>query len=467
MAERMRYNDFVYRVVYGYYCFMTNLPPIPISLFDLLRHRLGSSVQLIRCTKATLVHFSHTLEDLVLRHELPAIIFTGFQESSHWREETERYRALADVVQQVCIFAGGDLPPESNARELHVTLSGDDPLRQEWFLGIFSERFTSILCGQDRQIPFEEEATREFDTIWSFAPPVIIEVLDLLEQVVAQYRPDRLALLQAARRNIPHGASDPVLVTELTGELLRYEETLNRRLQRSSKLLAQQLAWREQLTETLVHDLRTPLEGVNQTIAFLRQYDDLDQSTITEMLDMAALSVNNLNAMVQLILDTNRLETNQLSLHYAPIAPQQLVDQSITTIQSLLRLAQVHFSSVIDPQVRAIVCDSNMMVRVLQNLIGNAVRFTTAGGQIVLEMTQARAGMLQIRVRDTGVGIAPEALPHIFERYYHTSDGKRRTGGIGLFFCRLAVEAHGGKIRADSQLGVGTTITITIPLRQG
>lgn len=445
---------------------MASSSSIPISLFDLLRHRLGSSVQLIRCTKATLVHFSHTLEDLVLRHELPAIIFTGFQESSHWREETARYRALADVVQQVCVFAGGRLPPESSARELHVTLSGDDPLRQEWFLGIFSERFTAILCGQDRQIPFEEEATREFDTIWSFAPPVIVEVLDLLEQVVAQYRPERLALLQAARRQIPQAGSDPVLVTELTGELLRYEETLNQRLQRSSKVLAQQLAWREQLTETLVHDLRTPLEGVNQTITFLRQYDDLDQQTIAEMLDMAALSVNNLSAMVQLILDTNRLETNQFSLQHTPIVPHQLIERALTTMQPLLRLAQLEFQRTVDPQIRVIVCDNDLIVRVLQNLIGNAVRFTAAGGRVALEISEAKPGVAQIRVRDTGIGIAPEALPHIFERYYRTSSGERRTGGIGLYFCRLAIEAHGGHIRADSQLGVGTTITFTLPLRK-
>ncbi len=446
---------------------MSSSPPIPLSLFDLLHHRLGSSVQLIRCTKATLVHFSHSLEDLVLRHQLAAIIFTGFQESSHWAQETARYRALADVVQQICIFAGGSLPPESNVRELHVTLSGDDPLRQEWFLGIFSERFTAILCGQDRLIPFEDEALREFDTIWSFTPAVINEVLDLLEHVVAQYRPDRVELLRAARQKIPHIAPDPVLVTELTGELLRYEETLNQRLQRSSRALEQQLAWHEQLTEALVHDLRTPLEGVNQTIAFLREYTDLDPATIAEMLDMAALSVNNLSGLVQLILDANRLETNQFSLQYAPIAPQQLIDRALRAVQPLLNLAQLQFISKIDAQIRAVVCDGDLMVRVLQNLLGNAIRFTAAGGQVTLEMSETKPGWVQIRLLDTGIGIAPEAIAKIFERYYFTGSGERRSGGIGLYFCRLAVVAHGGQIRAESRVGVGTTIIILLPLRQG
>jgi signal transduction histidine kinase len=438
--------------------------PLPVSLFDLLRHRLGASVPVIPCSKATLVHFSHTLEDLVLRHELPAIVFTGFQESSHWRQETARYRALAEVAQQVCIFAGGTLPPESSARQLHVTLRGDDPLRQEWFLGIFSERFTAMLCGQDRLEAHDEEATREFDTIWSLEPAVIAEVLDLLEQVVAHYRPDRLALLQRARQNVVQISPDPALVTELSSELLRYEATLNRRLYRAGKALAQQLEWRERLTETLVHDLRTPLDAVNQTIAFVRRERDLDRATLEEMLDMAAVSIANLSTLVQIIMDTNRLEANQLSLHFVPTTPNRLIERALETTRPLLRLANLTFHMEVDPQVRVLVVDGDVLSRVLQNLISNAVRFTASGGTISLALTAPKPGWIQIRLRDTGIGIAPDVLPHIFERYYR-KNSDQLGGGIGLYFCRLAVEAHGGQIRADSQLGVGTTFTITLPSR--
>lgn len=94
---------------------MPAAPPLQISLFELLRDEFGASLAPIRCSKATLVHLSHTIEDTVLRQHIPALLFTGFQQSSHWRRETERYRALAEVAQQVCIFAGGTLPPESNA----------------------------------------------------------------------------------------------------------------------------------------------------------------------------------------------------------------------------------------------------------------------------------------------------------------------------------------------------------------
>jgi signal transduction histidine kinase len=110
-------------------------------------------------------------------------------------------------------------------------------------------------------------------------------------------------------------------------------------------------------------------------------------------------------------------------------------------------------------------CDGDLIVRVLQNLLSNAIRFTPSGGRIRLDAALVKPGWAQFRVRDTGVGIASEALPYIFERYYRGNIHDRRSNGIGLYFCRLAVEAHGGTIRADSQVGVGTTITLIVPLR--
>ena len=120
-----------------------------LSIFETLKDKVGDEIPVISLTKATLVHLSHTLEDFVLRRQLPAFIFTGFQESSHWRKETERYQKLADTAMQVCIFAGKPLPEDSNSEAVQIELEGDDPLRQEWFLGIFSTEFSVILCGLD------------------------------------------------------------------------------------------------------------------------------------------------------------------------------------------------------------------------------------------------------------------------------------------------------------------------------
>ena len=197
-----------------------------LSIFESLREKIGEELPITPLTKATLVHLSHTLEDFVLTNRLPAFLFTGFQESSHWRKETERYRALSEVAMQVCVFAGKPLPESVPANAVQIELDGDDPLRQEWFLAIFSEEFSVILCGLDRMAPFLNEPERQFDTIWSFEPTVINDVLDALEHILEDYRPAVLPQLRQARDQYPPILPPTSILNRFTIELLRFEDKL-------------------------------------------------------------------------------------------------------------------------------------------------------------------------------------------------------------------------------------------------
>lgn len=210
-----------------------------LSIYRTLQHRLGNRLPVVQLTKATLTHLSHTLEDFVLKNHEPAVLFTGFQESSHWRTETERYTAMAESGVQICIFAGKPLPQDRNLGLIQIELDADDPMRQEWFLAIFAEQFNVILCGLDQvpsnQEPVESEALRKFDTIWSFDPPVVTAVVDILEELVAGYRPDVLQQLQNARLKFPPIPPNPQILTTFTTELLRVEERLNRKIQEQTR----------------------------------------------------------------------------------------------------------------------------------------------------------------------------------------------------------------------------------------
>lgn len=197
-----------------------------ISLFEHLRTHFGQRVEVFEATKATLVHVSHTLEDIILREQMPAVLLTGFQESSHWRRETERYRALADVAQQVCIFSGGTLGDDQHAREIRVRLVGDDPLRQEWFVCALAPRFSFVLCGQDQHSTAIDEATRRFSTFWTFEPAIVNEVLDLLAGVISHYRPDKLEALHTARAQLPPVQPELRLLSQLMAQLIRFEDRL-------------------------------------------------------------------------------------------------------------------------------------------------------------------------------------------------------------------------------------------------
>ncbi|MEM8529995.1 MAG: ATP-binding protein [Chloroflexota bacterium] len=439
---------------------------VNISLFRLLKEELGESLPPIQCTKATLVHLSHTLEDLILTQKLPAVLFTGFQESSHWRVETERYRALANIAQQVCIFAGGKLPPESHASELHVTLRGDDPLRQEWFVLILCTKFAALLCGQDQAVPVNEEARRQFETIWSFEPKIIKRVVDLLEEVVAQYRPDRLEALQKARAAYPPKAPDPAVMTKFTSEIIRFEETLNQKLHQTTAMLTDQLHWREDLTATLVHDMRTPLQGVGLALDMLRHEEEFNQATFQHLLSMAKRGTDNLLELVQLILDTNKLAVGKMNIVWKPLQPNMFITETIEALQPLMADRNIQHQIQVDPKISILWGDEGLLGRVMQNLISNAIKYTNRNGQVDIKIEiPAKTDTLHICVRDTGSGIDSTALPHIFDRYYRAPGDNEVGNGLGLYFCRLVAEAHGGSIRATSQIGIGTTITLVLPTK--
>jgi signal transduction histidine kinase len=435
------------------------------SLFDILRHEFGIDFPIVRCTKATLVHLSHTFEDLVLRYRIPALLFTGFQESSHWREETERYRALADVAQQVCIFACGPLPPEANAKQLHVRLNGDDPLRQEWFVIILSKRFAVLLCGQDRNVPAETEALRQFDTLWSFEPALIDRALDRLEQVIVQYRPERLEQLRQSRRTLPPPPPDAAIMTAFSSEMIRYEEQLRAALHSANHVVEEQLRWREQVTEMIIHDLHSPLQSLMLTIGALNTGAQ-EQNPQHELTRLALQSVEQMSLLVHMLLTTNQLETHEFAVTWQPVELRPLILQAVDSMRVLLQYSDMTLEIAHDTAFPTVWGDSALIVWVFQNLISNAVKHSGTGDMIVIDALPLRNdGMLEVCVRDIGVGIDVLDLPHVFERYYRSNKRDRRGTGIGLYFCRLAIETLGGSITAASAPGAGTTITVAFRLQ--
>lgn len=200
-----------------------------LSLFDTLRATLGTQAKPILCNKITLVQLSHTLEDIVLKHRMPALMFTGFQESSHWAEETARYRELAQVAQQVCVFGGKPLPEDSALGVVQVTLRGDDPLRQEWFVLILSEMFNVLLCGKDQHIA-TADALRLFETLLSFEPKVLVQTLDTLEGVLQSYKPALLPQLREARARWGVHSTDPAHIAAILRAIVSFEAQLNEQL---------------------------------------------------------------------------------------------------------------------------------------------------------------------------------------------------------------------------------------------
>ncbi|WP_322489793.1 DICT sensory domain-containing protein [Chloroflexus sp.] len=259
------------------------------SLYSSIREIVAPDVEPFMATKTTLVDLSHTLENCILRNKLPSVIFTGFQESSHWRAETQRYLELANIATAICIFAGG-IPPVPEERHIAVTLEPSDPLRQEWFLLVLTEWFCALLCGLDNQLPVTEEGDRSFETLLTFQPEVIEKALDFLIPAVYRYRPDRAEELEQARRRFPPRVPSGPFFTQIIIDIVSH---MQRRNDRQRQLLSelQALYEQQQTLEDTIAQLAVPVVPLFEGVLLLPLIGNIDSRRAQQVMEHLLTSI--------------------------------------------------------------------------------------------------------------------------------------------------------------------------------
>jgi signal transduction histidine kinase len=167
------------------------------------------------------------------------------------------------------------------------------------------------------------------------------------------------------------------------------------------------------------------------------------------------------------LLDVARLEGGRLQLARTPLAIRPLLQEQAALHAARAEAGEKAITVATPASLPAPAADPDLIGRVLDNLINNALKYTKQGGQIILRAGRAD-GALLVQVEDDGEGMAPEQAARVFDKFYQVKDGsgKARRGGagLGLAFCKLVVEAHNGRIWAESEQGVGSTFSFTLPL---
>lgn len=232
---------------------------------------------------------------------------------------------------------------------------------------------------------------------------------------------------------------------------------------------------RDDLTHMIIHDLRTPLTSVIMGMQTLEIAGDLNADQ-REMTDLAVAGGNTLLGMINDLLDVEKLESGSMQIDYATLSPDQLVTSAVRQVDSLLKNKKIRLVVEIAPELPSFQGDENKLRRTLVNLLGNAIKFTPSGGDVTVAVTgevRARGSgspdepFLAFCVSDTGEGIPPEAFGRIFEKFGQVTSragGRTMSTGLGLAFCKLAVEAHGGHIGVESTVGDGSRFRFTLPL---
>jgi signal transduction histidine kinase len=220
---------------------------------------------------------------------------------------------------------------------------------------------------------------------------------------------------------------------------------------------------RRDLVANVSHELKTPISALHAHLEnLLDGVERPDPETLQVMLSQA----ERLGRLVDQLLQLSRLESGDLPLHREKVRLRPLVDGVLSEIEVTRGRRDITLERDVDEDLPPVYADAERVHQVLFNLLDNAVRFAPPGGRVRVTAT-GRNGAVDVAVADTGPGIAPEHLPRLFERFYRVDSARSREEGgtgIGLAIARSVVEAHGGRIWAESEPGRGSTFTFELPV---
>jgi two-component system phosphate regulon sensor histidine kinase PhoR len=263
------------------------------------------------------------------------------------------------------------------------------------------------------------------------------------------------ATIDIAKRIILHGITTP-LGQALPGSTLLLFQDMSRQQQIETL--------RRDFISNVSHELRTPLAALKALTETLQDGALEDPPAARRFLEQMETEVDSLSLMVTELLELSRIESGRVPLELKAAHPIEIIRPACERLQLQVERAGLTMRIECPDDLPPVLADVSRVQQVMVNLLHKAIKFTSAGGQVVVRVAQ-QAKAVQFSVSDTGLGISSDDLPRIFERFYKVDRARARSGtGLGLAIARHLVEAHGGKIWAESELGKGSTFFFTIPL---
>lgn len=228
---------------------------------------------------------------------------------------------------------------------------------------------------------------------------------------------------------------------------------------------------RRNLVAWASHDLRTPLTSLKVMLEALGDGIVSDPETVARYLKQSHNEVDRMSVLIDDLFELAQLDAGYRELEFEWIALSDLISDTLESFAARAQARGVTLSGAVTPEVDPVWAAPDKLTRILDNLVGNALNYTTEGDSIQLEAS-LQAGQVIVRVRDSGRGIAEKDLPRIFDRFYRGEKSRSRNGqnrggvGLGLAIVKGLVEAHGGEIHVESQPGVGTEFRFTLRKRE-
>jgi two-component system phosphate regulon sensor histidine kinase PhoR len=315
-----------------------------------------------------------------------------------------------------------------------------------------------LIADADGRVQFANPAARKLFDVQNPIQQTVAQVIRNFQLIEAWRRCQQTRLIQIETVELPTRKQ----FLQLTVIPDKYES--------GSLLLAQDLTRvrkletvRRDFISNVSHELRTPLASLKALTETLQNGALDDAEAGPRFLDRIHTEVDALTQMTQELLDLSRIESGQVELNFAPITPKNLIHSAAERMKAQAERANLKITVHCDDNLSTLRADHSRLEQVLVNLIHNAVKFTKSSGEISL-FVESIDNEVRFAVKDTGIGIPSESLNRIFERFYRVDSSRTGSGtGLGLSIAKHIIEAHKGKIWAESEVGQGSTFYFSIP----
>lgn len=269
---------------------------------------------------------------------------------------------------------------------------------------------------------------------------------------------EKLAAGNLQTRVLITGRDEVAALANTFNQMASQLEMVDAKQRELERLRADLIAW-------VGHDLQTPLASMRAILEALEDGVVDDPQTVKRYLGTAQRDVRSLSVLIDDLFQMAQLDTGGIPLDRAESSLSDLISDTLESFSELALRQRVKLEGSVDSNVDPVMMDTQRIGRVLNNLIGNALRHTTAEGRVNVHARRTASGV-EVRVSDTGEGIRAEDLPHVFESFYRGEKSRSRStggAGLGLAISRGIVQAHGGEINVQSESGRGSQFIFTLP----
>ena len=317
---------------------------------------------------------------------------------------------------------------------------------------------------------------RRLGSMMAYAAAVLGLLGGIVSAIVAGLVTRPINRLAVAARSLADGNLDAPVPVAGAAEIRQLSKTLSNMATSIRDLVRREQALRMQaeaasrtkddFLATLSHELRTPLNAILGWASILARTDQ-DRARVNHAVKVIERNARVQSQMVEELLDVSRIATGRVRLNVSDVLIAPAIDAALESVRPAAEAKNVALHKEIDPAARTTRADARRLQQIIWNLLSNAVRFTPAGGRVDVTVRAADPGFLEIIVKDTGCGIDPGFLPHVFERFRQGDSSTTRTHGglgLGLAIVHDLVGMHGGTVHAESPgVGQGTTFTVRLP----